>query len=218
MRTIIYVDGFNLYYRALANTPYKWLDLKKLLSGLLKDENEIVAIKYFTATVSGRADPGQPRRQRIYLNALLTTPEISIHKGKFLVSKKWSRIAAPIEKAFRPVPDILSLIPEPELVRIIKTEEKGSDVNLASHLLNDAWDDNFDVAAVVSNDTDLLEPIRMVVREHDKPVGLICPTNKPAKSLCDVASFIRHITAARLNKAQFPDKIPATDIEKPEEW
>lgn len=218
MRTIIYVDGFNLYYRALKNTPYKWLNLRALFSEMLKSENEIVAIKYFTANVSGRDDPEQPRRQHIYLNALKTIPEITIYKGRFLVTKKWSRIAPPIEKACKPKPEAMPLTPEPELVRIIKTEEKGSDVNLASHLLNDAWDDNFDVATVVSNDTDLLEPIRMVVHEHGKPVGLICPTNKPAKSLCDTASFIRHITPARLKKAQFPEKIPGTGIEKPEEW
>jgi 5'-3' exonuclease len=53
MRTYIYVDGFNLYYRSLKNTPYKWLDLKALFRYLLDPKNDIQAIKYFTARVSG---------------------------------------------------------------------------------------------------------------------------------------------------------------------
>jgi hypothetical protein len=53
-RTYIYVDGFNLYYRAVRGTAYKWLDLKKLLSHLLSPKNEIIKIKYFTALVSGQ--------------------------------------------------------------------------------------------------------------------------------------------------------------------
>ena len=54
-------------------------------------------------------------------------------------------------------------------------EEKGSDVNLAAHLLNDAWKGAFDVAAVISNDTDLVTPIQMVSVERQKPVFVICP-------------------------------------------
>ena len=40
--------------------------------------------------------------------------------------------------------------------RVIKTEGKGSDANLATHLLNDTHMDRFDVAVVISNDSDLL--------------------------------------------------------------
>lgn len=54
-------------------------------------------------------------------------------------------------------------------------EEKGSDVNLAVHLLNDAWKGLFDAAAVISNDTDLVTPIRMVTAERGKPVTVVCP-------------------------------------------
>ena len=57
MRTAVYVDGFNLYYRAVKGTPYKWLDIKALAAGLLRPENEITCIRYFTADVSGKRDP-----------------------------------------------------------------------------------------------------------------------------------------------------------------
>lgn len=83
-RTIIYVDGFNLYYRALKGTPYKWLNLKALASQLLRPDNRIVAIKYYTARVTGATDPGSPRRQQAYLNALHSIPEVEIHFGRFL--------------------------------------------------------------------------------------------------------------------------------------
>ncbi len=57
MRTSIYVDGFNLFYRTLKKTPYKWLDLKSLFTKILDSKNEVNAIKYFTARVSGKWDP-----------------------------------------------------------------------------------------------------------------------------------------------------------------
>lgn len=179
LRTFAYVDGLNLYYRAVKGTAHKWLDVEALLRSLLRPENDLVRIRYFTADISGRRDPSAPLRQQAYLRALGTNPVV---------------------------------------VSVIKTEEKGSDVNLAAHLLNDAFNDRFDVAVVLSNDTDLVEPLRMVRDEIRKPVGLICPSPKPAESLRRVASFIRHITSSRLAGAQLPNPIPGTTIHKPETW
>ena len=85
LKTYIYVDGFNLYHRALKGTAYKWLDLKALVQRVLGDKHEIIGIKYFTAMVSGRLDPHKPLRQQAYLKALqLAIPEISIHYGQFM--------------------------------------------------------------------------------------------------------------------------------------
>ena len=67
LRTYVYVDGFNLYYRALKNTRFKWLNLERLVKDLLDPENEISCIRYFTAPVSGKLDPAQPIRQQTYL-------------------------------------------------------------------------------------------------------------------------------------------------------
>lgn len=104
-------------------------------------------------------------------------------------------------------------------VEVHTLEEKGSDVSLACHLLNDAWKELFDVAAVISNDTDLVTPIDIVTREIKKPVILICPKQKnAAKPLEAVASHVRHTHPAMLKKAQFPEKIPGTTIVKPAEW
>ena len=98
-------------------------------------------------------------------------------------------------------------------------EEKGSDVCLAAHLLNDAWKGVFDEAVVISNDTDLVEPIRMVSVEQAKPVLVVCPGRwTMAPDLAKVASFKAHTHLAMLRKAQFQNPIPGTAISKPAGW
>lgn len=84
MRTYIYIDGFNFYYGAVKNTPYKWLDFKSFFQKLLDPRHDIISIKYFTAQVSGKIDPRQPVRQKTYLRALQKhIPELSVHLGHF---------------------------------------------------------------------------------------------------------------------------------------
>ena len=145
-RTYVYIDGFNLYYRGVKNTPYKWLDLKKLCQRILAKNHKIEKIKYFTAIVSGKTDPQKPLRQQTYIRALEKyIPEIVVYYGHFLTHSAWAVLADPLK--------------EKRKVKILKTEEKGSDVNLAVHLLNDAWLDKYDCAVVVSNDSDLAEAI-----------------------------------------------------------
>jgi len=52
LRTAVYVDGFNLFYRALRGSPYRWLDLLKLSEKLLQPHNKVVLVRYFTARVN----------------------------------------------------------------------------------------------------------------------------------------------------------------------
>ena len=86
MRTFVYVDGFNLYYRALKGTACKWLDLPALFAKILQSHHDILKVKYFTARVSGTpADPSKPQRQDIYLRALRRhRPEVEVYFGHFL--------------------------------------------------------------------------------------------------------------------------------------
>lgn len=84
MEINIYVDGFNLYYGGLRNTPFKWLDLHKMSQTLFPNDT-INTIKYFTARVSARPnDPDQPIRQQTYFRALETTPNFGVIEGRFL--------------------------------------------------------------------------------------------------------------------------------------
>ena len=87
MRTFVYIDGFNLYYSAVKGTPYKWLDLRAVFSGLLQPPHQITYLKYFTAQVSGKRDPPQPIRQQTYWRALqAATPDFVKHLGTKLLA------------------------------------------------------------------------------------------------------------------------------------
>ena len=206
LKTYIYIDGFNLYHRALKNTPHKWLDLKALFQRILDDKHEIIGIKYFTAIVSGKLDPNKPVRQQVYIRALqLSIPEISIHYGKFMSHVVKAPLAHPVGQN--------------KWADIIKTEEKGSDVNLAVHLLNDAWLGKYDCAVILSNDSDLKEAITLVKNEHKKLIGVAMPPNCfPSKELILVADFVKQIRNASLVASQLPDVIPGTNVHKPKEW
>lgn len=218
MRTIIYVDGFNLYYRLLEKRPgLKWLDLKALAAKLLHSANVITGVRYYTAHISGRVDPTAPARQQLYLDALRTLPEVSIHFGTFLTSTKFAGLVHPPD--FRPPATLAP--PWPDVVKVVKVEEKGSDVNLACHLLLDAFQGSYDVAAVISNDSDLVEPIRIATQILGKPVGLLSPVNNPTPELARAASFIRRISVSDLAASQFPDPVQRPDgmtIGKPASW
>jgi len=221
MRTNVYIDGFNLYYRLLKENPqFKWLDLRALSAELLQAKNQVQTVHYYTARISGRYDPSAPARQQIFLDALKTVgiePDLgSLHMGSFLVTKHWAGLVHPPQMRGGNVPQFS--LPFPSVAKVWKSEEKGSDVNLGSHLVRDAFQGKFDAAAVLSNDTDLVEPIRIVVEELGLPVGLLCPVPKPAGGLTRVASFIRHIRIQHLQAAQFPDVIPGTGIVRPTVW
>lgn len=205
-KTYVYIDGFNLYYRGVKNTPYKWLDLKSLCQKVLDNTHKIESIKYFTAIVSGKIDPQKPIKQQVYIRALSKyIPEFSVYYGHFLTHPAWAKLEKPSA--------------DKEFVRIIKTEEKGSDVNLALHLLNDAWLDKYDCAVIVSNDSDLVEAINIVKRQHNKKIGLILPFKcYPSKTLMSKVDFIKSIRKSALANSQLPASIPGTKIHKPDTW
>jgi uncharacterized LabA/DUF88 family protein len=208
MKTSIYIDGFNLYYRAIKGTAYKWLDLKKLCVLLLASHHQITKIKYFTAHVSARPnDPGQPLRQQTYLRALRTLPDLEIILGHLLVNETI------LLKAGCP-PD------KPEYVRVVKTEEKGSDVNLAVHLVNDGYKGLYEAAVLITNDSDLSEAVRIVSQELRLPVGLLCPSPKASRTLQQYATFVKKIRAGVLAQSQFPPSLqdPHGTFHKPASW
>jgi NYN domain len=216
-RTIVYIDGFNLYYRALKGTSHKWLDIAAMSAAALPANCQITAINYYTAHISGRVDPSAPRRQHAYLRAIATLPKVAIHFGNFLVSQKWAGLVQPPD--FRPT-FVLPPAAAPEVAYVWKTEEKGSDVNLGVHLVRDAFQGRFDVAAVLTNDTDLVEPVRIVTQELNLLVTLLTPTTQPAVSLMRVATSVRHIKPY-IGPCQLPDSIPVPGkkpIAKPVEW
>jgi hypothetical protein len=216
-RTIVYIDGFNLYYRALKGTPHKWLDLVAMSRAVLPASCMIERVNYYTARISGRTDPTAPARQHAYLRALSSLPLVSIHYGNFLVTRKWAGLVPPPQ--FRPAIN-LPAGPIPQVAYVWKTEEKGSDVNLGVHLVRDAFKGAFDVAAVLTNDTDLVEPVRIVTQEIGLSVTLLSPSGQPAASLAKVATSVRHVRPY-VGPCQLVDPVTLADgrtIRKPIGW
>ena len=204
MKANIYVDGFNLYYGALKSTPYRWLDIAKLCRVMLPRDT-ISQIKYFTALVNPRpTDPDQLTRQQIYLRALRTIPNLEIIYGHFLTHEIMMPLAPP----------------KSGYVKVIKTEEKGSDVNLALHLLSDGHKNAYDVAVIVSNDSDLLLPIQFVKKELGKKIGILNPQKHPSKVLIANADFVKNIRKGALSKSLFPTSLRDSQgtFTKPTTW
>ena len=160
MKANVYIDGFNLYYGALRGTAYKWLDLSAMCQRLLPGRS-IGRIRYFTARITPLPhDQQAPARQQDYLRALGTIPNLNIHYGHF-VSHPQNWPAYPL---VYPAPGV-----RPLMASILRTEEKRSDVNLATLLLIDCVDDVFDEAVVISNDSDLMLPIEYAIKRFGKP-------------------------------------------------
>ncbi len=94
-------------------------------------------------------------------------------------------------------------------------------VNLALHILNDAWADAYDCAVIVSNDSDLATALKMVREQHKKVIGLItpgAPKRNPSWQLRQFSSFIKIIRPWALEKSLLPNPIPGSEISKPKSW
>jgi len=207
MKTVVYIDGFNLYYGAVKGTPYKWLNVQTMCQLLLPNHN-IVKIKYYTARVSARpGDPGQPVRQQTFLRALETIPNLEIVLGQFLQSTVNMPVA-------NPQPG------KAKFVTVIKTEEKGSDVNIAAHMVHDAHLGLYETAVIVSNDSDLVEPVKIVRYELNKVVGMLNPHKRPSYDLKRYVTFMKPIRQGVLRQSQFPAQLRDANglFHKPHNW
>lgn len=208
MRTTVYIDGFNLYYGSLKKTPYKWLDLWDYFQRALPSTCDLVKIKYFTARVSPLPnDPDAPVRQDAYIRALRTMHpgKVEVIEGHFSTKK----VRMPLS------------IPPHSTVEVIKSEEKGSDVNLAVELVNDSWLGLLDCAVVVSNDADLSRSMAIVKRRKNAKIFLFTPggpIRKPLATLTKWAHKQLNVLPEDLAKSQLPYQIPGTSITKPSIW
>lgn len=206
-RTFVYIDGFNMYYGCCKGTPYRWVDPLSLCQKLLRPHQEIEKIWYFSAEVKPRPNDGDILgRQRAFMRALRTLPNLEIELGMFL--EKPTRMALTDPNA------------RPRVVEVLKTEEKGSDVNLATRMLVDAFEDNYDCAVLITNDSDLLGPIKVVREKFGKKVGLLNPQKRPSVILKQNVDFYKKIRGGPLSASQFDDQL--TDgqgtFHKPREW
>ena len=207
----MYVDGQNLFRRALKGTPYLWLDVVRLCQEVLP-RYEVVKVKYFTAAVRPTPhDPHAGERQRSYLRALTSDERLSVHLGHF----RRDVVRMPVH------PWAHGADGHPIKVTVKRTIEKGSDVNLATHLLWDALGGEADAYAVLSNDSDLAMPVRMLRERGDIDVGVMFPSHEPARLLLASSAWFRTIRPSALARSQFPERVVLPGGEhaiKPQEW
>ena len=209
MITNLYIDGFNLYYRALKDTPFRWLDLRRLAETLFPQDS-INRVSYFTARLDVRpGNPGQAQRQLIYLRALATLPGFDSYFGVFRSGVKRRPLA-------EPAPGL------PTHVLVRDSEEKGSDVNLATRLLVDGFNGEYEQAVVVSNDADFAGAMRYVRDDLGLRVTLVNPDSKNSspRELADAATYVKRLWKSHLRRSLFPHTL--TDgigtITKPAGW
>jgi hypothetical protein len=193
MRVGVYVDGYNLYYGGRAHcgrgtAGWRWLDVRALVLPFAGWSGaSLHRIVYCTARVDPNDSPSASTDQSIYLSALLDAGSVdAIEEGRY---DSWSKEAPLVSSpAGSKSPTLLASTGKERwdpslplrrtsngaiLATVRKREEKGSDVNVATHLLHDVLSSEVDAAIVVSNDSDLALPLkyaRAVV-----PVGTINP-------------------------------------------
>jgi uncharacterized LabA/DUF88 family protein len=189
----IYIDGFNLYYCAVKDTSFRWLDLNKLCINLFPGKN-FQSIYYFTAKIRApRHDPDAPTRQEMYWRALKTIPNLKIVEGHFV---RWPRWMPKFPLQY------IGGQTNPIMVQVERTEEKGSDVNLAAMLVYHSCVKDFDEAIVISNDSDLALAIKLVTKDIKRSVIVVNP-NRTLQARkyynCRISGELKKVTTNYLN-------------------
>lgn len=232
----MYIDGLNFYYGAVKRTPHKWVDFEALARTIVPKDT-IECIRYFTARVTSQDPNDRPQeRQNALIRALLANPLIDVKLGHFRRDTKWRPIADDLfsmSELFRPelLPDRLArwmfrrTVPrrtDPFMkARVHIDEEKGSDVNLGSYLLYDALTGASEKAIVISNDSDLAEPVRLVAG-RGVPVGIVNPHRGPtSRHLRKAATFEIPFHPNVVAKCQLPNTVrdsKGREVHRPREW
>lgn len=244
MRVGVYIDGFNLYYGAKfimggsGRPGWRWLDLRRLSKDLVTQHSTwrdptVDRVVYCTARISGASNPSGSRDQDTYLRALKHHNSVDLCEEGVYVNRVATAPLAKRDPKGRPtlvtadwpimVQDAAgSAMPDARfMVSVARREEKGSDVNVASHLLIDVFERRVDAAVIISNDSDLALPIRYA--RQRVPVGLVNPTkNYRAGALGGAPGdgvgghWWYQLTSTDLTIAQLPDSVGR--LSKPIGW
>jgi len=200
-RVMAYVDGYNLYF-GLKDKNWRrfyWLDPSALCNGLLQPDQELLVTKYFTARIA--KPEAKRRRQAVFCEALENAAGVHVIYGRY-------------KAVSFPCPSCDQMIH--------RQSEKRSDVSIAVEMMADAYNQQFDVALLVSGDTDFCPLVQSILRRDQGKRIVVCfPPARHNKELADVASAYLTIGRARLSNSQFPDEITKDDgyiLRRPKEW
>jgi len=245
MRVGVYVDGFNLYYGARklcgrGTAGWRWLDIRSLIDSAVprvwrEREATLARVIYCTARVSGARNPSAAADQAVYIRALKAHESVDeIEFGTFVSRAKFAPLVRPVPSTYQPtvvapewplmLKDSITGNDLPDvtfMVSYLHQEEKGSDVNVGTHLMLDVLQQSIDAAIVVSNDSDLKLPVREARKRV--PVGIVNPG--PAQLAGDLRGTTTdgagghwwgQLSEARIRENQLPD--PVNGISKPNSW
>lgn len=199
-RVNVYVDGFNLYFgmKEAGFENYKWLDIHHLAISLLKQDQILHQIKYFTSRVSN--DPDKQKRQTSYIEALETT-DIMVYYGHYQNNIIECKRCGNIWPNYH---------------------EKMTDVNIATKIIIDAYQDQYDSAMLISGDSDLVPPIRAIHENFkQKRVFVAFPPKRHNASVALVAKGSMIIGRKKIADSQFPNEVKKKDgyiLIKPKNW
>jgi len=196
MRVGVYIDAFNLYFggRRLcggSTTGWRWLDVRALAQDLISRRQDwpnatIERVVYCTAMIDQATNATGHQEQDTYIRALRTGIVDRVEFGHYVARVKRAPLAtedpvthSPVLTTSRWPVNVRNAagtdIPNATfMVSYAFREEKGSDVNVASHLLVDTLENNIDAAIVISNDSDLALPLREARARI--PVGTVNPS------------------------------------------
>lgn len=186
-RVVAYIDGFNLYYglRQGQLLTSRWLDLETVCESLLRGDQQLDLIRYFTTRVRG--NPPAAQRQSVFIDALSALGRIKIDYGHFLSKTMTCHSCRNSWQQY---------------------EEKKTDVNIAVRLLDDAYDNLFDTAMIVSGDSDLAPPVESVrTRFPNKRFIVAFPPRRNSSELRRVADVSFTIPRRVIRSSHLPDPV-----------
>ena len=200
-RVVAYIDGYNLYFglRSSGWKRFYWLNVQAMVDHLLRPAQSLVLTRYFTSIVKQPED--KRRRQKVFLEALQTLPDLTIHYGHCSASPVTCRNCGYTYQA---------------------QHEKMTDVNIAVEMMSDAYQDGFDVALLVSADSDLVGPVKAIQKLFSqKRVVPVFPPDRWSSALNTTARGSLQIERDIVAKSQFPDEVTKPDgyvLRRPAEW
>lgn len=200
-RVIAYVDGYNLYYglRAKKWKRFYWLNIQALAGQLLKPDQVLVTTKYFTTVIKQPDD--KRKRQAVFLDALRTLPDFHLYYGQFLAETVVCRKCGHTYTTYH---------------------EKMTDVNISVELMADAYQNQFDVALLISADSDLTGPVEAVRRLFPaKRVVAAFPPSRSSFALKKAANVALHVGHVELAKSLLPNTITTPSgvvLHRPAQW
>lgn len=201
-KVIVYIDGFNVYFGLKESNwhRYYWLDYpalgQRLAHQLKEDNTELVTTKYFSSRIS--APEAKRKRQAVFLEALECRGNIEFYWGNYRETHyKCSGCERP------------NYVPN----------EKQTDVNIATQMIIDGFQDRFDTAILIGGDSDLVPPVVAIRQVLKKRVICVFPPRRISKELNKACNGVFHLNEADLRQNQLPDQIVKPDgfaLERPQ--